>query len=151
METSQNIMGIILSVFTPISFLSGLYGMNFVKSDGSPAIPELIWGFSPSDPNDPTSHPVFSGVVSGYGYFWILASSAVTVTVSVYMLMGLIYTPLDAYRALVPAAAPVTAAKPSEESRSESVSPMAPPNQGELSTYRDDPVDILNDDSIKSV
>ena len=38
MERSSAFMGIILSIFSPLGFYSGIYGMNFVKSDGTPGI-----------------------------------------------------------------------------------------------------------------
>merc|ERR1711879_680608 len=44
-------LSLITAVFLPMQFITGLYGMNFVKDDGSPNIPELTWE-------------------RGYYYFW---------------------------------------------------------------------------------
>jgi len=41
-------------IFLPLTFLVGVYGMNFVRVDGSPGIPELRLEY-------------------GYVYFWIAA------------------------------------------------------------------------------
>jgi len=53
------------TVFTPLQFLAGVYGMNFVRKDGSPNLPELHW-------------------VNGYQIFWI--------AISVYAVLCLIFT-----------------------------------------------------------
>merc|ERR1712159_902329 len=44
-------LSVITAVFLPMQFITGLYGINFVKDDGSPNIPELTWE-------------------RGYYYFW---------------------------------------------------------------------------------
>jgi len=41
------------AIFLPAQFITGLYGMNFVKADGTPGIPELLWE-------------------NGYEFFWLL-------------------------------------------------------------------------------
>ncbi|MCA9785517.1 MAG: magnesium/cobalt transporter CorA [Candidatus Cloacimonetes bacterium] len=43
----MKILTIMASLFIPLSFLAGVYGMNFQHPDGSPSIPELrwIWGY----------------------------------------------------------------------------------------------------------
>jgi hypothetical protein len=94
-RVSQNVMFIFMSLFAPLAFFTAAYGQNFVKHDGTKAIPELLWGFSPSDPNDPTSPPVFSGVISGYGYFWILSGTTICTLLLVYTAMGLMYSPYE--------------------------------------------------------
>lgn len=53
MNSTLFLLSIISAVFLPAQFITGLYGMNFVKEDGTPNMPELKWRF-------------------GYGYFWIL-------------------------------------------------------------------------------
>eukprot|EP00931_Biecheleriopsis_adriatica_P022296 TRINITY_DN14368_c0_g1_i2.p1 TRINITY_DN14368_c0_g1~~TRINITY_DN14368_c0_g1_i2.p1 ORF type:complete len:759 (+),score=132.24 TRINITY_DN14368_c0_g1_i2:90-2366(+) len=56
----------VTTVFAPIQFIAGVYGMNFVDESGRPTVPELLW-----------KH--------GYAYFWILIlgylilASAITV------------------------------------------------------------------------
>lgn len=47
------VMTIFTAIFTPPTFFCGLYGMNFVDSEGHPTIPELTWK-------------------NGYLYFWIV-------------------------------------------------------------------------------
>jgi len=47
------ILTILTTIFTPLTFLAGIYGMNFQAPDGKPGIPELLWPH-------------------GYLYFWIL-------------------------------------------------------------------------------
>ena len=96
MAVNQNIMSIVLSVFAPLSFITAVYGMNFHESDGSPGIPELTWGWVPSDPNDPASAPERNGL-TGYQYFWILIGSLTALTILVYMFLGLIYNPFECY------------------------------------------------------
>lgn len=91
-DRGQNVMGLVLGVFSPLSFLSGMYGMNFVKADGTPSIPELVYGFEFKDPSDPTSGVIQTGL-SGYAYFWILIGCTVAVVLMVYMALGLIPTP----------------------------------------------------------
>ena len=44
-ERSSAFMGVFLSVFSPLAFITGVYGMNFTKPDGTPGMPELSWGF----------------------------------------------------------------------------------------------------------
>jgi len=53
MNSTLFLLSVFSAVFLPAQFITGLYGMNFVKEDGTPNIPELQWRF-------------------GYGYFWIL-------------------------------------------------------------------------------
>lgn len=37
------VLAIVTAIFTPLSFLAGVYGMNFMTKTGKPAIPELRW------------------------------------------------------------------------------------------------------------
>lgn len=52
---------LVTTVFVPGQFLTGLYGMNFVKEDGTPSIPELTW-----------EH--------GYLFFWLLLIIITSIT-----------------------------------------------------------------------
>jgi len=36
-------LSIVTAIFLPMQFITGLYGMNFVRDDGNPNIPELTW------------------------------------------------------------------------------------------------------------
>eukprot|EP00467_Chlorarachnion_reptans_P015308 CAMPEP_0114535506 /NCGR_PEP_ID=MMETSP0109-20121206/28464_1 /TAXON_ID=29199 /ORGANISM="Chlorarachnion reptans, Strain CCCM449" /LENGTH=684 /DNA_ID=CAMNT_0001719099 /DNA_START=201 /DNA_END=2255 /DNA_ORIENTATION=- len=47
------VLTIVTTVFVPAQFLTGMYGMNFVRDDGSPGMPELTWRY-------------------GYLYFWCM-------------------------------------------------------------------------------
>ena len=89
-ERSQRFMNIVLSVFSPLAFITGVYGMNFVTPDGVPAIPELTWGFSPLNPADPDSPSVWNGSITGYVYFWLLSSTVTMCTLAMYKRMGLL-------------------------------------------------------------
>jgi hypothetical protein len=71
--------------------------MNFTRPDGSPAIPELTWGYGRENPDDPDSPVVFLGPISGYAYFWILTWCIVVLAVGLYMAMGLIPTPVEMF------------------------------------------------------
>jgi len=53
MNSTLYVLSVVTTVFLPCSFVTGLYGMNFVKDDGTPDIPELTWS-------------------DGYTYFWKL-------------------------------------------------------------------------------
>lgn len=35
LEKSQHIMGLVLAIFSPLAFISGIYGMNITKPDGT--------------------------------------------------------------------------------------------------------------------
>jgi len=48
------VLTILTTIFTPLTFMAGVYGMNFQDKDGHPSIPELNW------PN-------------GYLYFWLFS------------------------------------------------------------------------------
>merc|ERR1712176_1038456 len=54
------VLTIITSIFTPLTFLVGVYGMNFTY-DGQPSIPELLWPH-------------------GYLFFWVLALILLTLS-----------------------------------------------------------------------
>lgn len=56
-------------------------------------IPELSWGYSPSDPSDPASPSEFTGPLSGYAFFWALCGGMVLLTLLLYMALGLVPTP----------------------------------------------------------
>merc|ERR1712216_420130 len=51
MNSTLFVLSLISAIFLPAQFITGLYGMNFAKSDGSPNMPELTWEY-------------------GYEYFW---------------------------------------------------------------------------------
>jgi hypothetical protein len=89
-EKSSFLMGVTLSVFSPLAFLSGVYGTNFQRSDGTPGLPELRWGWRPSDPNDPSSPSEWDGGITGYAYFWILCGAVVASILAMYIYVGLI-------------------------------------------------------------
>mmetsp|Transcript_96889 Transcript_96889/g.192073 ORF Transcript_96889/g.192073 Transcript_96889/m.192073 type:complete len:772 (+) Transcript_96889:71-2386(+) len=42
MNRLLGILTILTTVFTPLTFVAGVYGMNFVNQDGKPTIPELL-------------------------------------------------------------------------------------------------------------
>ena len=42
-ERSQRVLSVMISVFSPLSFIAGVYGMNFQFPDGRPGISELRW------------------------------------------------------------------------------------------------------------
>eukprot|EP00933_Yihiella_yeosuensis_P040554 TRINITY_DN34887_c0_g1_i1.p1 TRINITY_DN34887_c0_g1~~TRINITY_DN34887_c0_g1_i1.p1 ORF type:complete len:775 (-),score=141.18 TRINITY_DN34887_c0_g1_i1:203-2527(-) len=50
------------TLFTPLQFMSSVYGMNFVDKEGTPTIPELL-------------------VKDGYRYFWTFAGSYLVVAI----------------------------------------------------------------------
>jgi Mg2+ and Co2+ transporter CorA len=83
-ERSSFIMGLVLAMFSPLSFISGMYGMNFITPDGDPGLPELTWW---KDEN--------GGGVTGYEYFWILCGCCIVATLVLYVLAGLIPNPLS--------------------------------------------------------
>ena len=70
-----------------------LYGMNFTKTDGTPGIPELTWGYEPSDPEDLASKSRWTGGITGYAYFWILSCVVIAVIIVVYICLDLITFP----------------------------------------------------------
>jgi len=47
------ILTVLTTVFTPLTFMAGVYGMNFQDMAGHPSIPELLWP-------------------EGYFYFWVI-------------------------------------------------------------------------------
>ena len=74
--------------------------MNFHESNGDPGIPELTWGWVPSNYTDPSSTPERNGL-TGYQYFWILIGSLTVLTILCYMALGLIYNPFECYKYLL--------------------------------------------------
>lgn len=76
-------MNVVLSVFSPLAFIAGVYGMNFQTTDGAPAIPELTWGFAAGG-GGPT------GWITGYTYFWLLSVTVSMTTLYLYRKMGLL-------------------------------------------------------------
>jgi len=54
------ILAVVTTVFAPIQFLGGVYGMNFVDENGRPTIPELTWK-------------------GGYAFFWRLVGGYLAV------------------------------------------------------------------------
>ena len=55
----------VTTIVVPAQFLTGLYGMNFVRPDGTPNMPELEWDY-------------------GYVYFWCLVVF-LTIVSTIYM------------------------------------------------------------------
>lgn len=51
---------IVTTIFAPVQFIAGVYGMNFQDESGKPTIPELLW-------------------TNGYCYFWGLVVAYLTV------------------------------------------------------------------------
>eukprot|EP00928_Gymnodinium_smaydae_P047304 TRINITY_DN31561_c0_g1_i2.p1 TRINITY_DN31561_c0_g1~~TRINITY_DN31561_c0_g1_i2.p1 ORF type:complete len:779 (+),score=83.05 TRINITY_DN31561_c0_g1_i2:329-2338(+) len=47
------VLTVLTTIFTPLTFGAGVYGMNFQGPDGKPSIPELLWP-------------------DGYFYFWVV-------------------------------------------------------------------------------
>lgn len=43
LNTTLFVLTVATAIFAPVQFLAGVYGMNFVNSDGKPTIPELTW------------------------------------------------------------------------------------------------------------
>ena len=60
-----------------------MYGMNFIQPNGDPGLPELMWW--PGEDG---------ATVSGYGYFWLLCGSCIVFTLFLYMLAGLLPSPI---------------------------------------------------------
>lgn len=58
MNDTLYVLTIVTTIFIPAQFVTGMYGMNFVDSDGNPGIPELTWE-------------------NGYVYFWSLVVALV--------------------------------------------------------------------------
>eukprot|EP00428_Durinskia_dybowskii_P016421 CAMPEP_0170225766 /NCGR_PEP_ID=MMETSP0116_2-20130129/12593_1 /TAXON_ID=400756 /ORGANISM="Durinskia baltica, Strain CSIRO CS-38" /LENGTH=730 /DNA_ID=CAMNT_0010476489 /DNA_START=17 /DNA_END=2209 /DNA_ORIENTATION=- len=58
------VLTVVTTIFTPMQFLSGVYGMNFVDEAGTPTIPELLWK-------------------QGYRYFWMVVSGYLTLAILV--------------------------------------------------------------------
>uniref|UniRef100_A0A6T8BUT3 Uncharacterized protein n=1 Tax=Cryptomonas curvata TaxID=233186 RepID=A0A6T8BUT3_9CRYP len=77
-ERTSLAMSMILAVFSPLSFISGIYGMNFTGG----TMPELDWTRENSS-------------ITGYEYFWILVGVLVAITILLYMAAGLIPGPLS--------------------------------------------------------
>jgi len=50
------VLTLVTTIFCPVQFLCGVYGMNFVDEDGRPTIPELLWRHA-------------------YLYFWLIVVS----------------------------------------------------------------------------
>ena len=92
-ETNNTFMSIAISIYTPLIFIAGIYGQNFTKPDGNPGLPELSWGFAPSDSSDPTSTPKTTGNITGYGFFWLVVSFVAIGIIIIYMYSGLLSTP----------------------------------------------------------
>eukprot|EP00946_MAST-07B_sp_MAST-7B-sp1_P000335 g335.t1 len=59
------VLTIVTTLFVPAQFFTGLFGMNFVKSDGTPNMPMLSWQY-------------------GYLFFWIIS-----LTLTILTLLGL--------------------------------------------------------------
>eukprot|EP00656_Telonema_subtile_P008196 TRINITY_DN13838_c0_g1_i3.p1 TRINITY_DN13838_c0_g1~~TRINITY_DN13838_c0_g1_i3.p1 ORF type:complete len:863 (-),score=158.37 TRINITY_DN13838_c0_g1_i3:36-2624(-) len=54
MNDTLYFLTLVTTAIIPMQVLTGLYGMNFIKADGSPNMPELTWEY-------------------GYVYFWLLS------------------------------------------------------------------------------
>merc|ERR550532_2897494 len=37
------VLTVATTVFAPVQFIAGVYGMNFANLDGTPTVPELLW------------------------------------------------------------------------------------------------------------
>jgi len=83
-ERTSTAISLVLAIFSPMSFITGLYGMNFNGETSS--MPELNWTAENNNG------------VNGYQYFWILLVSVVSAIIIVYMNLGLIPSPLTLYR-----------------------------------------------------
>eukprot|EP00746_Dinoflagellata_sp_MGD_P163360 gnl/MRDRNA2_/MRDRNA2_91342_c0_seq1.p1 gnl/MRDRNA2_/MRDRNA2_91342_c0~~gnl/MRDRNA2_/MRDRNA2_91342_c0_seq1.p1 ORF type:complete len:592 (+),score=106.78 gnl/MRDRNA2_/MRDRNA2_91342_c0_seq1:55-1776(+) len=70
MNQTLYVLTIVTTIFIPSQFIAGMYGMNFVKPDGSPAIPELEWE---------NGYAWFWGLIIGVSSFMILIFKCMTV------------------------------------------------------------------------
>lgn len=52
---------VVTTMFVPLQFLTGVYGMNFVNAEGHPTMPELLWP-------------------RGYLFFWCMAATLFSVS-----------------------------------------------------------------------
>mmetsp|Transcript_117064 Transcript_117064/g.372724 ORF Transcript_117064/g.372724 Transcript_117064/m.372724 type:complete len:793 (-) Transcript_117064:28-2406(-) len=64
------VLTMVTTVFAPIQFLAGVYGMNFVNKNGIPTIPELLWK-------------------RGYVWFWGLVLGYLVLVESLWQLLAL--------------------------------------------------------------
>eukprot|EP00746_Dinoflagellata_sp_MGD_P024607 gnl/MRDRNA2_/MRDRNA2_157804_c0_seq1.p1 gnl/MRDRNA2_/MRDRNA2_157804_c0~~gnl/MRDRNA2_/MRDRNA2_157804_c0_seq1.p1 ORF type:complete len:588 (-),score=103.41 gnl/MRDRNA2_/MRDRNA2_157804_c0_seq1:155-1918(-) len=69
MNNTLYVLTVVTTIFIPAQFVAGMYGMNFVQSDGSPAIPELEWE-------------------NGYSYFWGLVIGTSTCMILLFKCMS---------------------------------------------------------------
>ena len=65
MNDTLYVLTIVTTVFVPAQFVTGMYGMNFVKADGRPSMPELTFEY-------------------GYAYFWALVLSMTLFVLAVF-------------------------------------------------------------------
>lgn len=93
-EWSQRVMGLILAVFSPLSFVAGVFGMNFTKGDGTPGIPELTFGFELVNASDVTQGTVQTGL-TGYQWFWIWVIILITAVLVLYIALGMLPNPFS--------------------------------------------------------
>lgn len=91
-DYSQQVMSLVLAVFSPLGFYAGVYGMNFSKGDGTSAIPELYVGYELVNASDAKQGVIQTGV-TGYQYFWILNVVTVLVVLGLYVALGMIPNP----------------------------------------------------------
>ena len=57
-------------------------------------VTELTWGWSY---NSTSGDPPEKVGLTGYGFFWILVAVSMILVLSLYMILGLIYSPLDLF------------------------------------------------------
>jgi hypothetical protein len=89
-DDSMFVMGVMLSIFSPLSFIAGVYGMNFIQPDGNPGMPELQWYGADTPPEAPGGSVSLITGITGYQYFWILCGVAIAAVILLYWAMGLI-------------------------------------------------------------
>eukprot|EP00470_Lotharella_oceanica_P015089 CAMPEP_0170198830 /NCGR_PEP_ID=MMETSP0040_2-20121228/68998_1 /TAXON_ID=641309 /ORGANISM="Lotharella oceanica, Strain CCMP622" /LENGTH=131 /DNA_ID=CAMNT_0010448887 /DNA_START=628 /DNA_END=1024 /DNA_ORIENTATION=- len=63
------LLTLVTAIFIPLQFITGMYGMNFVREDGTPSMPELTWE-------------------NGYAYFWSLVTGIFLTTITILIILG---------------------------------------------------------------
>lgn len=93
-EWSQRVMGLILAIFSPLSFVAGVFGMNFTKGDGTPGIPELTFGFELVNASDATEGVVKTGL-TGYEWFWLWVGILIAAILALHVALGMLPSPVN--------------------------------------------------------